>query len=634
MNVQTGGRPVNILLVEDNHRDVCLVQDALSKAEGVLYELECVNLLSTGLERLATGGIDLVLLDLTLPDSRGLDTFAKTYSQVPQVPIIVLTSLGDEDLAVKSLGEGAQDYLIKEQVDTNLLTRAIRYAIERKRADEENLRLATAINEARESIIITDAEGTIQYVNPAFQDMSGYVRKDVIGQNIRILGSGKDNDMFLQAMWDAIGSGEVWTCQFITKKKDGTLYEAEARISPVRDNSGTIINYVSVQRDVTHEIQLEKLLRQAQKMEAIGTLAGGIAHDFNNLLMAIQGNVSLMLYDIDSTHPHYKFLTNIIKEVRSGAELTARFLGYARKGKYQVKPVNLNKLVIETSESIGRARKEISIHRELAADLFAIEADYGQIQQVLLNLFVNAADAMPVGGDLILKTANVTHQDMENKLYDPKPGNYVQLTVTDTGRGMDKETRKRIFEPFFTTKEMGLGTGLGLASTYGIIKDHSGYIDVDSEQGRGSTFTIYLPATEKKVEEAVLPTEQIVKGTGTILLVEDEERILEVGVKMLERLGYTVLEARNGREAVEIYKENKDKIDLVILDMIMPRMGGGEAYDRMKEINPNLKVLLSSGYSIDSQAQEILKRGCDGFIQKVFGMQELSQRIREVLDKK
>jgi two-component system cell cycle sensor histidine kinase/response regulator CckA len=514
------------------------------------------------------------------------------------------------------------------------LSRAIRYAIERKRADEENLRLATAINEARESIIITDAEGTIQYVNPAFQGMSGYVRKDVIGQNIRFLGSGKDNDMFLQAMWETIGLGEVWTGQFITKKKDGTLYEAEATISPVRDNSGTIINYVSVQRDVTHEIQLEKLLRETQKMEAIGTLAGGIAHDFNNLLTAIQGNVSLMLYDIDSTHPHYKFLTNISKEVRSGAELTARFLGYARKGKYQVKPVNLNKLVKETSESIGRARKEISIHRELAVDLFAIKADHGQVQQVLLNLFVNAADAMPVGGDLILKTANVTPQDMENKQYDPKPGNYVQLTVTDTGRGMDKETQGRIFEPFFTTKEMGLGTGLGLASTYGIIKGLGGYIDVDSEQGRGSTFTIYLPATEKKVEEAVRSAEQIVKGTGTILLVDDEERVLDVGVKVLERLGYTVLEARGGREAVEIYKENKDKIDLVILDMIMPRMGGGEAYDRMKEFNPNLKVLLSSGYSIDSQAKEILKRGCDGFIQKAFGMQELSQRIRDVLDKK
>ncbi len=634
MNSETVGRPVNILLVEGNRRDACLIQEALAKAKGALFELECVNRLSTGLERLATGGIDVVLLDLTLPDSRGIDTFAGTYAKAPQVPIIVLTSLDDEDLAVKSLWEGAQDYLIKEQVNTSLLSRAIRYAIEHKRAYEENLRLSTAINEARESIIITDAEGTIQYVNPAFQGMSGYLRKDVIGQNIRILGSGKDNDMFLQVMWETIGLGEVWTDQIITKKKDGTLYEVEATISPVRDNSGTIINYVSVQRDVTHEIQLVKMLREAQKMEAIGTLASGIAHDFNNLLTAIEGNASLMLYDIDSTHPHYKFLTNISKEVKSGAELTAQFLGYARKGKCQVKPVNLNKLVKETSESIGRARKEISIHRELAVDLFAIEADQGQVQQVLLNLFVNAADAMPGGGDLILKTANVTHQDMENKQYDPKPGNYVQLTVTDTGRGMDKETQERLFEPFFTTKKMGLGTGLGLASTYGIIKGHSGYIDVDSEQGRGSTFTIYLPATEKKVEEAVRTAEQIVKGTGTVLLVDDEERVLDVSVEMLERLGYTVLVARGGSEAVEIYKENKDKIDLVILDMIMPWMGGGEVYDRMKEFNPKLKVLLSSGYSMGSQAKEILKRGCDGFIQKPFSMNDLSEKIWEILDEK
>ena len=634
MNGQTVGSPVNILLMEGNPRDACLIQEALAKAKGALFELECVNSLSAGLERLATGGIDVALLDLTLPDSRGLDTFARAYAQSPRVPIIVLTSLGDEDLAVKSLWEGAQDYLIKEQVNTNLLSRAIRYAIEHKRAHEENLRLSTAINEARESIIISDAESTIQYVNPAFQGMSGYLRKDVIGQNIRILGSGKDNDMFLQAMREAIGLGEVWTGQFITNKKVCKSYEVESTISTVRDYSGNIINFLSVQLYVTHEIQLVKMLQEAQKMEAIGTLASGIAHDFNNLLTVIQGNASLMLYGIDSTHPHYKFLTNISKEVRSGAELTAQFLGYARRGKCQVKPVNLNKLVKETSESIGRARKEISIHRELAVDLFAIEADHSQIQQVLLNLFVNAADAMPVGGYLVLKTANVTHQDMENKQYNTKPGNYVQLTVTDSGLGMDKKTQERIFEPFFTTKELGMGTGLGLASVYGIIKGHGGYIDVDSEQGSGTTFTVYLPATEKRVEKAIRSAEQIVKGTGTILLVDDEERVLDISVEMLEQLGYTVLKARGGREAVEIYKGNKDKIDLVILDMIMPRMGGGEVYDRIKEFNPNVKVLLSSGYSIDSQAKEILKQGCDSFIQKPFRMNELSEKVRKILSKK
>jgi CheY-like chemotaxis protein len=240
---------------------------------------------------------------------------------------------------------------------------------------------------------------------------------------------------------------------------------------------------------------------------------------------------------------------------------------------------------------------------------------------------------MPLGGDLTLKTMNATHKDMEGKLFDPKPGNYVRLTVTDTGKGMDKETMDRIFEPFYTTKEMGRGTGLGLASVYGIIKGHGGYIDVESEPGHETTFIVYLPTTEKTVEETVKPSEEIVKGTETILMVDDEDKVLDAGVMVLKRLGYSVLEARGGKEAVEIYRDNKDKIDLVILDMVMPHMGGGEAYDKMKEINPKVKVLLSSGYSIDGQAKEILARGCDAFIQKPFSMRDLSQKIWEVLQK-
>jgi len=253
-----------------------------------------------------------------------------------------------------------------------------------------------------------------------------------------------------------------------------------------------------------------------------------------------------------------------------------------------------------------------------------------------LDLFVNAVDAMPGGGDLILNTMNMntTHKDMKGKLYDPKPGNYVLLTVTDTGRGMDKETKERIFDPFFTTKEMGRGTGLGLASTYGIIKGHGGYIDVESIKGQGTAFSIYLPGSEKKVQGAVKTADQVIKGTGTVLLVDDEEIILEVGQELLEAMGYRVLTAKNGKGAIEVYKKNRDKIDIVFLDMVMPNMGGGEVYDRMKEMNPDIKVLLSSGFSIDSKATQILERGCNGFIQKPFNMKELSRKIREILDKK
>jgi PAS domain S-box-containing protein len=421
--------------------------------------------------------------------------------------------------------------------------------------------------------------------------------------------------------------------------KDDSIRWILARGTAMHDDQGNPIRVVGTDTDITARKQaeeekgkLKEQLQQAQRLEAIGTLAGGIAHDFNNLLMAIQGNASILLYDMDSSHPHFDALKNIEKSVRSGAKLTKQLLGYARKGKYQVKPIKLNQLVEETIDPFKRTRKDIIIYRELSKDLFAIEADQGQIEQVLLNLYINAADSMPNGGKIIIKTLNVPHEDMRSKLYNQKPDNYVQLTVTDTGLGMDKITQKRVFEPFFTTKEMGGGTGLGLASVYGIVKSHGGHIEIESEKGHGTTFTILLPACSEETSKAIKPSDRIIEGSGTILLVDDEEMVLEAGVKMLERLGYSVFKAGSGTEAIEVYKDNKEAIDLIILDMIMPDLGGGETYDKMKTINPIAKVLLSSGYSIDGQASEILKRGCKGFIQKPFNLKKLSSKVKEILD--
>jgi len=294
----------------------------------------------------------------------------------------------------------------------------------------------------------------------------------------------------------------------------------------------------------------------------------------------------------------------------------------------------LNEVVQETSDTFGTTRKENKIHRELAEDLCGVKADKAQIEQILLNLYVNAADAMPGGGSLYLKTMNVTHAAMAKKPYKVKPGKYVLLTIRDTGRGMDKETMERIFEPFFTTKGLANGTGLGLASVYGILKSHGGYIDVDSAIGHGSTFYIYLPTSEEVVAKEISTDEKLVMGSETILLVDDEDFVLDAGAQLIEAMGYRVLKAKSGPEAVEVYRKSKDTIDLVILDVVMPEMGGGEVYEKLKEVNPQVKVLLSSGYSIEGQAKEILRRGCNGFIQEPFNIEDLSQILRKILDEK
>jgi PAS domain S-box-containing protein len=471
--------------------------------------------------------------------------------------------------------------------------------------------------------------GRLIDVNDKFCELTKYTRAEVVGRTTTACRFylQEDRDKCLKELEV---SGEVRGMEVDFRAKDNEIIHTLMFAKVVRVAGESLL--LTIFLDLTDRKRLEARLQKAQKMEAIGTLAGGIAHDFNNLLMDIIGNVSLMLLDLDPTHPHYKRLKAIEKQVQSGSDLTAQLLGYARKGRYVVKPTSLNKLVEETSEMFGRTKKEITIHRELAEDLSDINGDQGQIEQVLFNLFMNAADAMPGGGELILKTMNTTHKEMKSALYDPKPGKYVLLTVTDTGTGMDKKTQERIFDPFFTTKEMGRGAGLGLASAYGIIKGHGGYIDVDSEKGHGATFRIYFPASEKSPQQVVKTDERVIRGTGTVLLVDDEEIVLEIGKELLEAIGYRVIIAKDGKEAMKIYTKEGSAIDIVVLDMVMPHMDGGAAYDRMKAINPHVKVLLSSGYSIDSQATEILKRGCDGFIQKPFNVSELSRRIREILE--
>jgi signal transduction histidine kinase/CheY-like chemotaxis protein len=425
----------------------------------------------------------------------------------------------------------------------------------------------------------------------------------------------------------------------VINKSDGTSFTDKDAllISIFASQSAMAIEnarlYSELKDSMEDELRIQKKLAELEKFRALGQLASGVAHDFNNVLMSIQGNTSLTLLDINSSSPYYERLKNIEQTVLSGAGLTKQLLGFAKGGKYEVKSTNLNDLIKQGSDMFGRTKKEIKIYTKLLPDINLVEVDQTQIESVFVNLYLNAWEAMPGGGKLRLQTENVVLDKISGKLYDAKPGKYVKISVTDTGVGMDEEIQKRIFDPFFTTKEKGRGTGLGLASAYSIIKNHEGAIDVYSKINEGTTFHIYLPASEKKFVKAEreLPAE-ILQGEETLLFVDDEDMIIDVGKPMLEKMGYKVFIAHDGKEAIEVYNKNKGDIDMVVLDMIMPDMGGSEAYDRLKQINPSIKVLLSSGYSIDGLASEILKRGCDGFIQKPFHMKELSQKLREILD--
>jgi two-component system cell cycle sensor histidine kinase/response regulator CckA len=384
--------------------------------------------------------------------------------------------------------------------------------------------------------------------------------------------------------------------------------------------------------DVSLVKQMETKLQHTLKMEAIGTLAGGIAHDFNNLLMGIQGRASLIATVIDPVHPAMEHVGFIEEHIKSAASLTKQILGFARGGKYMAKPVDLNVLVMKSCEMFGRTKKELLIRTTFHDQFLVAKIDESQVEQVLLNLFINAWQAMPGGGDLHIETRRVLLKEEGGDIHGLEPGNYCCITVTDSGTGMDENTRQKVFDPFFTTKEKERGTGLGLASAYGIVKNHQGIITVKSILGKGSTFTIYLPISEEAVEESALVEVDVLRGTETILLVDDEPMILEVGQQMLETLGYRVFLAEDGLSAVDLVENNRQHIDLVILDLIMPGMDGGETLDRLLNIRPDLPVLLSSGYSKKEYANQVMARGCRGFLQKPFKLSDLSVYIRNILD--
>ena len=518
---ETEKSPLKVLLIEDNPGDVRQIQEMLKEA-GSIFDFKWADRLSTGLERLVEEAFDVLLLDLGLPDSQGLDTFTRTHAQTAQIPIIVLTGLADETIAVKAVREGVQDYLIKGQIDSNLLVRAIRYAIERKRTEEEMT-------------------------------------------------------------------------------------------------------------------SLQEQLRQSQKMEAIGSLAGGIAHDFNNLLTIIKGYSQLSLLEIKEETPLWENIKEVQKATERASGLIRQLLAFSRRQILEMKVIDLNSLLLNLDKMFRRViGEDIKLVTILVQGGARVKVDPGQIEQVIMNLAVNARDAMPNGGKLTIMTANVELDEEYSRTHvSVTPGRYVMLSVSDTGVGMTQEVRDRVFEPFFTTKEKGKGTGLGLSMVYGIVKQCGGNIWVYSEPGQGTTFKIYLPRVDEPLEElgGKVRKGKLPRGSETILVVEDEADVRKLAVRTLEKQGYRVLEASDGDKVLHLFEKQKEPIHLILTDVIMPRMNGSELTDSLKSLHPKMKVLYMSGYTDNA----IVHRGILGdginFIQKPFSLDGLSRKVREVLDK-
>src|ERR1041384_3837568 len=508
---------------------------------------------------------------------------------------------------------------------------------ERKQAEQALVRLATAVEQAAENILITDTNGIIQYVNPAFERTTGYASGEVIGQSPRMLKSGKQDEAFYYELWETIREGHVWTGHLTNRKKDGSLYEEEATISPVRDAYGSVVNFVAVKRDVSKEVGLEKQLMQAQKMEAIGTLAGGIAHDFNNLLTVIIGYSQFALARLAKDAPLYSEIKEIEVAGMRAAALTSQLLAFSRRQVTQPIILDLNVVVTDLKKMLQRLIGEnLELTAVLDLELGSGKADPGQLQQVIMNLVVNARDAMPDGGKLTIETRNIEFtSDYASRHIEVIPGAYVMIAISDTGCGMDEETRSHIFEPFFTTKEFGKGTGLGLSTVYGIVKQSGGFIWVYSEPARGTNFKIYLPRMRENAPDDSVDLQRATLrgGSETLLLVEDETSVRDLAARALREYGYTVLESSNGGMALQMLDDGaRDEIQLLVTDVVMPVMGGCELAEHLAVSRPDLPVLYLSGYTDKAIVHHGVLNEGTLFLQKPFTAEALVQKVRDVLD--
>jgi two-component system cell cycle sensor histidine kinase/response regulator CckA len=768
-------KPLSILLVEDSPGDARLMREAFAEVDAERFRLTHVERLSEALKTLEQGGVDIVLLDLSLPDESGLRTVTRARAAAPDVPIVVLTGLNDEEFAIKAVREGAEDYLVKGQIGGALMVRSVRYAIERHRLMNDRKRAEEAllasqeyalniINSSLDMIIAVDTQRRIVEFNPAAQKAFGYRLEEIYGKHISELYASQEEGAIIhretmeqgycvREVMNVRKTGEVFPCLLTAcalrnargeavgfmgisrdfterrrveealrmsearfrsvaqsandaiiladgegsilfwnkgaqtifgyredevigkplgiimpeqyreahkaglerfkltgesrilgrilelhgQRKDGTEFPLEVSLSTWTTREGVFFS--SIIRDLTQRKELEERLRQSQKMQSIGLLAGGIAHDFNNILTVIAGYASLLCANKRLPLDAAEAAEQISNAAERAANLTQQLLTFSHRHLIQPLQLNLNEIVGNLAKMLQRIiGEDISLQFNAAQNLPLICADRAMMEQILMNLAVNSRDAMPEGGRLLVST-EAMEIGADDVLQNPEAaeGLFICLTVQDTGCGIAIENLPHLFEPFFTTKGVGKGTGLGLATVHGIVKQHQGWIQVSSNCGKGTTFRIFLPAStavaSAPADAAAAPN--VRGGTETLLVVEDEPPLRELLRTILELQGYRVLEAEDATAALKIWRERKEPIHLLVTDMVLPEgMSGRDLAGTLQAENSGLKVIFTSGYSADIVKMETVLRPGRNFLQKPYHPQKLIQAVRETLDER
>ncbi|MFZ0866647.1 MAG: PAS domain S-box protein [Candidatus Sulfotelmatobacter sp.] len=637
---------MRVLLVGTQEEDFFLIREILDRNRGALpAELDHAGSLEDAKGMLQRVDYGLVLFEHETGDAAATKLLSEFLHTRGAMPFILLTEHADERAVAEIIRVGAYDCMERSQLTGANLVRTIRCALslhstqqQRQMAEQSLRKLSCAVEQSADAIFITNSEGIIEYVNPAFELLTGYSSEEVAGRTSSILKSGEQAPVLYREVWETIRSGNVGRSIVVNRKKNGEVCYVDESISAIRDPEGNITNFVSNGRDYTERLRLEAQLLQSQKMDAVGRLAGGIAHDFNNLLTIITSYSELALDSVIPESSAHGRIQEILSAARRAADLTRQLLAFSRKQPQALRVAELNPVVTGITKTLRRLiGEDIELVFAAGEELGRIRLDPVQIEQILMNLAANARDAMPQGGQCTIETQNV---QLDEEYADRKravipPGRYAVLSMTDTGSGIPADHLSHVFEPFYTTKPSGKGTGLGLATVYGIVKQNHGFVWAYSEPGMGTSIKIYLPCVQDQPVAVESPDKfagPAQRGTETVLLVEDEEPLRRATVEFLRLRGYTVLEARDGVDALSVSKNHGSTIHLTVTDVVMPHMSGGELAREMEALRPQTRMLFVSGYAGQTVLDHKVVDVENNFLQKPFTLKQLASKVRTVLD--